>query len=118
MQQHEVEHVERVDRAYAFDQRALAVTVQRLQREAAGVDLAAFGHELRDLVIEVLMPRERGIPERREAALHAQRDARPVEQHRGLESLALQTRRLQQVDEADRTFERDGVEGDERLLAG
>jgi hypothetical protein len=57
------------------------------------------------------------VAERREAALHAERDAGAVQQDGGLEALALQARGLQQVDEADRAFEGDGVEGDERFLA-
>src|SRR5262249_30656474 len=49
MQQDQVENVERIDRPYARDQRALAVPVQRLQGETAGVGLAAFLHELHQL---------------------------------------------------------------------
>src|ERR1700678_1339908 len=40
MQQHEVEHVERVDWPDPLDQRRFAVAVQRLQRKAAGIGLA------------------------------------------------------------------------------
>lgn len=49
--------------------------------------------------------------------LIAERHTRAVEQHRRLEALALQARRLQQVHEADRSFERNRVECHERLLA-
>src|SRR4051812_4237819 len=55
VQQNDVQHIERVDRANAFDQRAFAVAVQCLQREAAREHLAAFAHELLDLAVEVLM---------------------------------------------------------------
>ena len=52
------------------------------------------------------------------AALHAERDAGAIEQHGGLEALAQQAGRLQQVDEADRALEGDSMEGDERFFAG
>ena len=117
MDQHEVEHVERADRPDAFDQGRLAVPVERLKREAAGVDLAAFANELRDLVVEVLSAGKRLVAKLGEAALDAKRDARAVKQDRGLEPFPLKPRRLQQIDEADRAFERDGVKGDERLFA-
>ena len=45
MQENEIEHVERIDRRDALDQRRLAVAVERLQCEPAGIDLAAFGDE-------------------------------------------------------------------------
>ena len=64
------------------------------------------------------MAGERLVAELGEAALHAERDAGSVEQDRGLEAFAHQARRLQQVDETDRAFEGDGVEGDQRFLAG
>ena len=59
MQQLEVEHVERVDRLDAFDQRRFAMAVKRLQGEAAGIDFTAFIHEPLDLIVEVLSARER-----------------------------------------------------------
>ena len=71
-----------------------------------------------DLVVEILVTRKRLVAELREAALHAERDAGAVKQDRGLEALAHQARGLQQVDEADRAFEGDGVERDQRLFAG
>ena len=54
VQQNEIEHVERADRPDAGDQRRLAVAVKHLQREPAAIDLAAFAHELGQLVAEVL----------------------------------------------------------------
>ncbi len=57
------------------------------------------------------------VAELRKAALHAQRDARAVKENRGLETLAQEPGRLKQVHQTDRTFEGDGVEGDQRLLA-
>src|SRR5258705_8635694 len=53
VEQDQIEHIERVDRLDAFDQRAFAVAVQGLQCEAARIDLATFGDELGDLVVEV-----------------------------------------------------------------
>src|SRR6266849_4657972 len=64
------------------------------------------------------MPRECLVSELRKSALHAQRDARTVKQHRGLEAFALQPQRLKHIDEPDRAFESDGMKGNERLLAG
>src|ERR1043165_9743730 len=49
---------------------------------AARVDLAALGHEFLDLRVEVQMTRKRLVTELWKAALHAERDPRPVEQHR------------------------------------
>jgi hypothetical protein len=105
MQKHEVEHIERVDRPYPLDQRRLAVAVECLQREPAGIGLAALGDELGDLIVEILSAREGFITELGKAALYAQGDARPVEQNGGLEALAKKASRLKQVDEADRAFE-------------
>ncbi|MNM89712.1 hypothetical protein D3C81_1019460 [compost metagenome] len=63
------------------------------------------------------MPRERFVAERGESALQPERDAGPIEQNRRLESLALQSRGLKHVDEANGSFERHRMERDERLLA-
>src|SRR5258707_1884778 len=117
MDEDEVEHVQRANRPYALDQRRFAVAVEGLQREPAGVDFAVLAHELRDLVVEVLSAGEGFVAELRETALHAERDARAVKQDRGLESLALKARRLQEIDEADRAFESDRVESDKGLLS-
>ena len=46
MQEDAVEDVEGVDHADALDEGRLAVAVEGLGREAAGIDLAALGHEL------------------------------------------------------------------------
>src|SRR3984957_298679 len=118
MQEHEVEHVERVDRPDALDQRRLTVPVKRLQREAAGIDFAALGDELRDLIVEVLSAWERFVADFGKAALDAEGDAWPVEQNGGLEAFALKAGRLKQVDEADRAFEGDRVERHEGLFPG
>src|SRR6185369_15835072 len=109
MQQDDVEHVQWVDRANAFDQRTLAVPVQRLQREATSVDLSALAHELLDLSVEVLMPRKRLVAQLRKAALHAESDAGPIEQDRSFETFALQPNRLQHVHQANRALERHRV---------
>src|SRR5580692_2110605 len=118
MQQHEVEHVERVDWPDPLDQRRFAVAVQRLQRKAAGIGLATLGYELRDLVVEVLSAWEGFIANLRKAALYAKGDAWPVEENGGLEAFAEKAGRLKQVDEADRAFEGDRVERHEGFLAG
>ena len=117
VQQHDVEHVERADRDDAFDQRTLAMAVQRLERETARIDLAAFRDELRDLVVEILMARKRLVAELGKAALDAERDAGAIKQDRRLKALALQPRRLQQVHEPDGAFESHGMEGDERFFS-
>jgi hypothetical protein len=57
MDEHEVEHVQRIDWADALDQRRLAVPVQGLQGETAGIRLSAFADELGDLIVEVLRVR-------------------------------------------------------------
>src|SRR5215471_18907387 len=95
VQENEVEDVERTDRPDAGKQRRLAVAVEHLQRETAAEDLPAFAHELGQLVAEVLRAREWLVAQLRKAALHAQRHAGPVQQHRGLEAFALQAQRLQ-----------------------
>src|SRR5450432_3549197 len=87
--QHQIQHVQRIDRANAFDQRAFAVPIERLQREATGKHFAALAHELLDLPVEVLRAGERFVTELRKAALHAQSHTRPVQQDRCLEALPL-----------------------------
>ncbi len=82
------------------NERRLAVAVEGLGREPAGVDLAALGHELLKLVVEVQVAREGLVAEPREAALDTEGDAGAVEQDRGLEALALQAGGLEQVHEA------------------
>src|SRR5271154_5337884 len=82
MEQREIQHIERTDRDDAGDQRGLAMAVQRLQRETARVDLAAFGHELDQRVVEVLVTRKRLVAEFRKAALYAERHAWAVQQDR------------------------------------
>src|SRR4051812_12927369 len=101
VQQNNVEHIERVDRSDAFDQRALAMAIQRLKSEATCVHLAALAHELLDLTVEVLSTGERFVAQLREAALHPQGDAGAVEQDGGLKPFSLQTNGLQHVDQAN-----------------
>ena len=93
------------------------LAVKGLQGEAAGIDLAALRHELGEPLVEAVAG-EGLVAERRKAALQAERDARSVEQDGGLVAFAQQPRGLQHVDQADGAFERHGVKGDERLLAG
>src|ERR1700684_457524 len=118
MQQHEIEHVERVDRPDPLDQRRFTVAVQRLQREPAGLGLAALGHELRYLIVEVLSALEGFIANLRKTALHAESDAWAIEQNGGFEAFAEKASRLKQIDEANRAFEGDGVECHKGFFAG
>lgn len=118
MDQHEVEHIERIDRPDAFDQRGFAVAVQCLQGEAAGVDLAALVHEALELIVEVLCAGERLVADLGEAALDAEGDAGSIQEDGRFISFAGEADRLKDVHEADGAFERDGVESDESLLAG
>src|ERR1700722_14161725 len=62
MQEHNVEHVERVDWPDPLDQRRLTVAVQRRQRDAAGIDFATLGDELCNLIVEVLSPGKASSP--------------------------------------------------------
>src|SRR5450830_1083247 len=101
MQQCQVKHVEWIDRTNARNQRWFAMTVQRLQGKTAGIDLAAFFHELGDLLVEVLMTGKRFVAQGREVALDTQGNAGTVQQDRGVEALALQAGGLQQIDETD-----------------
>ena len=87
MQEDQVEHVERADRRDAGDQRAFTMAVERLQSEAAGIDLAALRHELLDLLVHRHVAGEGLVAKGREAALHAKRDAGAVEQNVGGRSL-------------------------------
>jgi hypothetical protein len=118
MQEHEVENVERVDRPDALDQRRFAVPIERLQREAAGIGLAALGDELGDLIVEVLSAWKGFVADLRKAALDAKGDAWPIKQNGGLEAFAEKAGRLKQVDEADRALEGDRVERDEGFSPG
>src|SRR3954468_2695536 len=52
MQEDDVEHVEWIDGPYAGQQRGFGLTIEGLQREAARIDLAPFGHEGADLVVD------------------------------------------------------------------
>jgi hypothetical protein len=117
MEQDQIEHVERAHRDDPGHQRRLAVAVEGLQREPAGVDFAALFHEAGDLIVEVEMPRERLVAKGRKTALNAERHAGAVQQNRGLEPFAQQAFRLQQIHQADRPLEGHGVKGDQRLLA-
>src|SRR6202048_3126503 len=116
VQENEIEYIERIDRPDSGNERRLAVTVERLQRKAACIDLAAFAHELGQLIVEVLVTRKGFVTKLWKAALNAERHAWPIEKDRGLEALGLQTQRLKHVHEADPAFEGDGVKGDEGFL--
>src|SRR5260370_35025310 len=117
VQENEIEHIDRIDRPYSGNKRRLAVTVKRLQRKAARIDLAAFAHELGQLIVEVLVTRKGFVAEFRKAALDAERHAGSIEEDRGRQALALEAQRLQHVHETNRALEGDGVKGNEGLLA-
>src|SRR5882672_11204816 len=85
VQKNEIEHIERIDRPDSRNKRRLAVTVKRLQRKAARIDLAAFPHELGQLIVEVLVARKGFVAEFRKAALDAERHAGSIEEDRGRE---------------------------------
>ena len=118
VEQEDVEHVERADGPDPWNERRLAVAVERLEREPARVDLAALGHEGADLLVDDEVPGERLGRELRKAPLDAEQHARPIQEDARLEPLPHQARGLQHVHEADRPLERHGMEGDERLLSG
>ena len=69
------------------------------------------------LLLTSRWPGNASLPEFGIAALDAQEHARPVQQHARLEALAHEARGLEHVHEADRAFEGDRVECDERLLS-
>src|SRR5277367_232488 len=80
VQEDAIEHVERIDRDDAGHERFFGLPVERLRGEAAAVDLAAFLHELREALVHEEVARKSFVAEGGEAALEAERDARPVEQ--------------------------------------
>jgi hypothetical protein len=65
-----------------------AMAIERLQRETAGIDLAAFFHELDNLVVEILVAGKCLGAECGEATLYAERDAGTVKKDGRLEALA------------------------------
>src|SRR6185503_5818329 len=104
MQQDHVQHVERIDRSNALDQRSLTVPVQRLQSETTSVDLATLAHEFDNLVVHGHVTRKCFAAELGKAALNAERHAGPVQEDGRFETFAQQARRLQQVDEPNRAL--------------
>src|SRR5580698_1318569 len=118
MQKNEVQHIERADRANTRQQRAFAVAVEHLQREPAAINLTALTHEFGELIAKVLRAGEWLVAQFRKTTLYAERDTRPIQQHRGLKSFSLQTQRLKNIDETDGAFEGDGVKRDERFFSG
>ncbi len=116
MQQHDVEHIERIDRRDARHQGAFAMAIEGLQGKATGIDLAALVHELLQPCVEVEMAIEGGVAELGKTALHAEGDARSVKQDRGFKPFIDQATRLQQVDQTDGSFKGDGVKRDQRFF--
>jgi putative flavoprotein involved in K+ transport len=116
MQQHDVEHIQRIDRRDARHQRAFPVAIERLQSEAAGIDLAALIHELLQTGVEVEMAVEGRVAELGKTALNAESDARTIEQDRGFKPFVDQTTRLQQIDQADGSFKGHGVKSNQRFF--
>src|SRR5260370_8664999 len=89
VQENEIEHIERTDRPDPGNKRRLAVTVKRLQRKAARIDLAAFAHELGQLIVEVLVARKGFVAEFRKPAQDPERHAVSIEEVRSRVSLVL-----------------------------
>ena len=117
VQQNEIEDIKRADRPNTGQQRPFAVTVKHLQCETAAINLAAFTHELGELVAEVLRAWERLIAQFWKPALHAQRHAGAVKQDCRFEALALKPQRLQHVDQANRALERDSMKSHQGFFA-
>src|ERR1700722_5716197 len=117
VEEHDVEHVEGVDRPDTRQERRLTVAVERLEREAARIDLSAFGHERPYLLIDHQMTGECLRSNLGKPPLDAEKHARPIEEDARIEALAHQARGLKHVDQADRPFEGHRVEGHERLFA-
>ena len=109
----EVKDVQRVDGLDAFHHVDLTHAVERSGGEAAGIDVAALIHEGLELLVVGLLAGEglvahAGVP----AGRCGDEGARSVEHDGGVESLAVDAGAGEQVDEAHRPFERDGVEKD------
>src|SRR5260370_3318921 len=105
VQENEIEHIEWTDRPDSGNKRRLAVTVKRLQRKAARIDLAAFTHELGQLIVEVLVARKGFVAEFRKAAQDAEGHAGSIEEDRSRDALQLEAQRLKHVHETNRALE-------------
>lgn len=109
VQENNVEYIERADWNHPRHERTLAVPVERLQRETAGVDLAAIGDDLLDAIVEVEVAGKYFVAQFWKSALDTKRDPGPVEQHGRFEAFLYQPRSLKQIKQADRALEGDGV---------
>ena len=116
MHQHDVEHIKGIHRGDARHQRLLAVSVKRLQSEATCVHLSPLIHELLQPCVEVQVTIKSGITELGESTHHTEGDARAIEQNRGFKPFGDQTAGLQKIDQANRTFESNGVKRDQGLF--
>ena len=92
------------------------MAVKRLQRETAGIDLSALIHEFLQACIEVEMAVKSSITKLGETTHHTEGDARAIEQNRGFKPFGDQTAGLQKIDQANRTFESNGVKRDQGLF--
>lgn len=113
----DVQHIQGIDRDDARDEGLLGLAIQRLGREAAGIDLAAFRHELGESFVHQEMTWESLIAKRWEAFLESHGDAWAIEQDGGLVTFAQQASGDERVDETDGTFMGDAMKGDESFLA-
>ena len=111
--QNDVEHIEGIHRGDARHQRLLAVPVKRLQSEATGIHLPPLIHELLQPCIEVQVTIKSRIAELGESTHHTEGDAGAIQQYRGFKTFVDQTTGLQQIDQADGTFESHCVKRDQ-----
>lgn len=112
-----VQHIQGIDGRDARDEGLFRLAVERLGGEAAGIHLAALGHECGEAFVDQKVPREGFVAQGRESPLKAERDAWPIKQDGGLVTFAQKPCGVQRIDEADGAFESDAVKGHERFLA-
>src|SRR3954466_3617405 len=79
VQEDDVQDIEWVDRDDAGNEGFLRLPIEGLAGETAGVDFATLIDEFCDALVDEQVAGKRLVPERREAALKAERHAWPVE---------------------------------------
>lgn len=118
MDEDTVEDVEGIDGDDSGDEGFLGLAVEGLGREAARVDFSAFFHELGEALVDEKVSGEGFFSEGGESALEAHGDSGSVEENGRLVAFPLETGCGEGVDDGNRAFESDGVEGDEGFFAG